>query len=193
MRADEASGDASLMAETPGGVGNALCRGNCASCAASAFLRIRSTQILRIEINLRSLKHPLQFAAEIHLQMTLFLVCDVFLHRVPCRRADGEGGIALLPRESPHSHFVLNPRIRCLLYFPHYIREPVRGLQSYEEMHMVRNAARALSETVQPVDSASPVFMQPHSPGGMKPRLSVLRAKDEVVMQTGVGAGHGNR
>ena len=110
-----------------------------------------------------------------------------------CRRADGKGSVALLPRESLHAHLILNPRIGCLLYLPHHVREPASDLHPGEHVNMIRHTADALAESVQAIDDAAEVFMQPRPPSGIQPRLAVLCAKDDVVVQTGVGAGHGRR
>lgn len=90
----------------------------------------------------------------------LLLVIDVVPHGFNRSRADGEGGISFLPGELRLLKGLLGPVRRVFFQVAHEVGQAMRGLESKEQMHVVRNAADAERRATQAMDHAAEVFVE---------------------------------
>jgi hypothetical protein len=59
----------------------------------------------------------------------------------------------------------------------------MRGPQPHEHMHMIRNAAHRVSNSIQTADNPSEVCVKPRALFFVENAFTVLRAENDVVMK----------
>src|SRR6476620_9284853 len=96
--------------------------------------------------------------------MMLFLVRNVALHALACRRAHGERRVSFLPREIL-ADLRMDPLRGRLFQFAHHIRQTMRRLESNKQMHVVSGSSNSFGKSAQPANSATEIFVQPLLPG----------------------------
>ena len=125
--------------------------------------------------------------------MMLLLPRDIITHGPALRRTDGESAITLLPLERALADFVMHPARGDAFDFTQHIRQAMGGAQPNEEMHMVGHAADGGRDSVEVIDGAAEEGVQTFAPRGQDERRTILRGKDEVVMERKVRGGHDGR
>ena len=150
----------------------------------------RDASHLRASIQIPILKlHPslhqklYQLLAKRLRAMMVPLVCDISPDTRSRRGAHRERAISLLPGKRTELDLLMHPHRRSLLELPHEIRETTRGLQSDEQMDMVRHAADALRKAAESIDGAAQVLVKLITPCCIDQRRAVLGGKNDMVMQ----------
>ena len=60
----------------------------------------------------------------------------------------------------------------------------MRGSQCNQQMHVIRDAADPMWLALESVDYATKIFVQSGADGGSDQRLTVLRAEDQMIVQS---------
>ena len=122
--------------------------------------------------------------------VVLHLVGDVFLDGITIGHAHRKRAITLLPREIFRANGFVNPARRGLFDVLHEFRKRMSRTQAGKDMNMVRCATDGFRNSPCCANQAAQVFVQPGTPWFGNPRLPVLRAEHDVVMQAQVRGGH---
>lgn len=148
-------------------------------------------QIFRIIRNPRLFQHGDNlFAKRLRLVM-LFLIGDIFPYRRSGCGADGEGRVTILPCElfSKRDGF-MDPRGGGLLQFPDEIRQAMGGLQTDQEMNVVRHTTNTFRLASHAMDDSTQVFVESWPPFDIDERHPILCPEYEVVVKGQVGGCH---
>src|SRR5258708_6306554 len=119
--------------------------------------------------------------------MMLLLSQDVSSHLFETRCTDSEGSIAFLPGKAVQPKLPMNPSRGLALELTHHIGQAMGGAQSGKHVNMISRTAHGVRDAIQAAHSSTEVLVHTGPRTGREPRLARFCAKDEMIMQRGMG------
>src|SRR6185503_14446649 len=120
-----------------------------------------------------------------------FLVADVTLDLLAQARADGKCAVAFLPLEATEPKLRVHPLGGFAFEHAHEVSHAMRRLQTDEAMNMVGHTANGDRHSIQRFDATAEPLVESGPPRDIDKVAPILCGPDDVVMETGVGRGHG--